>query len=187
VIELPRAVRDITAIFERMNCCYALMGGLATRIYGIPRATFDVDFTVAIKRDRLAEFYDHVAESGYTVPEPYLAGWIDEVAKMALVKVRLYLRDRTVDVDMFLAESDYQDQVLLRRRRESAEDIDAWFVSPEDLILLKLIANRERDILDIRDVLLVQGQLDTAYMRKWAAELGVVERLEGFLTEAGHV
>jgi hypothetical protein len=163
------------------------MGGLAARIYGIPRATYDVDFTVAIERDRLPEFYQHVEEAGYTVPNPYGTGWEDQVAGMPIVKVRLYLRDRNVDVDIFLAECEFQRELLRRRRRESADDIEAWFVSPEDLILLKLIANRARDAIDIRDVLFVQGQMDAAYMRKWSDALGVRERLEEFLAEAGYV
>lgn len=54
-------------------------------------------------------------------------------------------------------------------------------VSPEDLILLKLLAGRDRDIADIGDVMFTQGNLDEPYMRRWAKEIGVLDRLETLL------
>ena len=70
----------------------------------------------------------------------------------------------------------------MRRRR--SHDLDGqriWFVSPEDLILLKVVAARPRDLGDIEDVLLAQSTIDEAYMRRWAKELGVAEKLEEVL------
>jgi hypothetical protein len=59
----------------------------------------------------------------------------------------------------------------------------AWIVSPEDLILLKLLARRPRDLSDVGDVLFMSGQLDETYMRHWAAELGIADELERALGE----
>ena len=62
--------------------------------------------------------------------------------------------------------------------------LTAWLVSPEDLILLKLLASRPRDLADIGDVLFTQGELDTTYLRHWADELGVRASLEQALADA---
>lgn len=64
------------------------------------------------------------------------------------------------------------------------EDRDLWFVTPEDLILLKLLSHRPRDQGDIADVLFVQGQLDETYLRQWAQSLDIADRLEKALTDA---
>jgi hypothetical protein len=56
-------------------------------------------------------------------------------------------------------------------------------VTAEDLILFKLLAGRPRDLLDIKDILFMQGQLDEAYMRRWAMPLGVAGQLELALAE----
>ena len=181
---LSRAVQDLAQLFEHLGVPYALMGGLAVRVYGIPRPTYDVDFTVAAERSRLAEFYEGVRALGYTLPEHYASGRVDRVAGMPVVKVRLYLEDRGIDVDLFLAESAYQKDVLARRVRHEFEGRSICFVTPEDLILLKLVANRPRDILDVRDVIFTQGQLDEAYLRRWAKPLGVLEDLEHALAES---
>lgn len=181
--DLSRALKDLVELFERFGAQYVVMGGIAVRVYGIPRPTHDVDFTAAIDRDRLNEFYQAVRDAGYTVPEQYESGWVDEVAGMPLVKLRIYLEDHGVDVDIFLAESDYQKQLLKRRRREELDGLSINFVSPEDLILLKLLASRPRDIADIGDVLFTQGQLDEPYMLHWAEQLGIKEALETILAE----
>ena len=51
---LRQAVRDFVRLFESHGIPYALLGGLAARAHGIPRPTWDVDFTVAVKRSRFA-------------------------------------------------------------------------------------------------------------------------------------
>jgi hypothetical protein len=178
MIELAHALRDFVAVFDGLKAPYVVMGGMAVRFYGIPRATYDVDFTVALERERLPELYLRVRELGYSIPDPYDAGWVDSVAGMPLVKARLYLEGRGIDVDLFLAESRFQKQLLLHRRQELLDDAPIWLVSPEDLILLKLLAGRPRDHADIGDILFTQGKLDEDYMRQWAKELGVVTDLE---------
>jgi len=182
--DLSHVLRDLVPLFERLEVPYAVMGGIAVRAYGIPRPTYDVDFTAALPRERLADFYTEAEELGYTVPEPYKTGWVDRVANMPVVKVRLHVEDRGIDVDVFLAESPFQQQVLERRRREQVGDRAMWMVSPEDLILLKLLARRPRDLADIGDVLFTQGQLDEDYLRQWAEQLGVLDELEKVLASS---
>ncbi len=175
---LTAALRDFISLFDRLDVQYVLMGGFAVRVYGIPRPTYDVDFTVAVARKRLPELYRAIAELGYCVPEPYESGWVDQVAGMPVVKARLFFEGSTIDIDIFLAESAFQDQLLARRRRQPVDEMHVWLVSPEDLILLKLIASRPRDLVDIDDVLFVQGSLDEEYLRHWAERLDVLAELE---------
>lgn len=181
--ELSKALDEFSRIFERMDVEYAVMGGIAVRAHGIPRPTQDVDFTVAIERSRLAEFYEAAGGLGYTVPETYISGWVDEVAGMPLVRVRRYVEGRGVDVDVFLAESPFQRELLARARTEQVDGLPLRVVTPEDLILLKLVSHRHRDLADVGDILFTQGQLDEAYMRRWAKELRVLKELESVLAE----
>ena len=179
--DLAKSLSDLADLFERMSIPYAVMGGIAVRAYGIPRPTHDVDFTIALDRANLPPLYQAVRGLGYTVPEQYEQGWVDQVAGMPLVKFRLYLPGGGVDIDIFLAESAFQEELLARRRREVVDDRTIWMVSPEVLILLKLLAGRDRDTADIGDVMFTQENLDEAYMRRWAKEIGVLDRLDTLL------
>lgn len=183
MMDLAGALRELVSLFERLGAPYAVMGGLAVRVYGIPRPTYDLDFTAAIERQDLPGFYQALRGLGHTVPEVYQSGWVDRVAGMPVVKSRLFLEGRGIDVDIFLAESRFQQQLLARRRRHELDDLTIWFVSPEDLILLKLLSHRPRDLADIADVRFTQGQLDEAYLRHWAQQLGVLQQWQRLLDE----
>lgn len=181
--ELNVPFRDFVEVFERLKIPYALIGGLAVGVHGIPRPTHDLDFTIAVDRSRLPEFFQAVIDLGYDVPQEFTSGWVDQVAGMPLVKTRLWVEGKTIDVDVFLAESRFQKSLIQRRIQTDVEGIVAYIASPEDLILLKVLAGRPRDLGDIQDILLVQGSLDQAYLQHWADELGVRDQLTKALEE----
>jgi hypothetical protein len=149
----------------------------------MPRPTYDVDITVSIDRSRLPDLFDAVESLGYSVPGQYRTGWVDRVAEMPPIKFRVFLQDHGVDVDLFLAETPFQDQLLARRIEGRVNGFTVWLVSPEDLILLKLLASRPRDLSDIGDILFTQGDLDESYLRKTAASLKILDPLQQVLDE----
>ncbi len=171
------------AVFERLQATYVLMGGLAVRAYSIPRATEDIDVTLAFDRDRLPELFQALENEGYAIPDPYRSGWVDQVQGMSIVKLKRYVGEYGIDVDIFLAESAFQHEILRRRRETDVEGRKLWIASAEDLILLKLVAGRPRDLIDVADVFFTQGPLDVEYMRHWARELGIPSQLERAISE----
>jgi hypothetical protein len=169
---------DFVDVLNELGLRYAVMGGLAVRAFSIPRSTWDVDLTIGIDRDDLSRFFEAVDARGYTVPEAYTRGWLDQVAGMPLVKFKTYCASGTVDVDVFIAENDFQKSLLGRSTTMPTEVGPVSIVTAEDLILLKLIANRPRDLIDVADLLFIQGQLDETYLRQWGKRLGVLATLE---------
>ena len=164
---------------------YAVMGGLAVRAHAIPRPTNDVDLTIALTREKLPNWLEQLEERGVTVPNIYRTGWVDCVAGMPIVKLKTYLDPKqSVDIDVFLAESEFQSGILARKVQVDVEGKPIWLITAEDLILLKLIASRPRDLIDVADILFVQGELDKDYMRKWSRPLGIENQLEQVLASS---
>jgi hypothetical protein len=154
-------------LFELVDLChqlaipYAVMGGIAVRIHGIPRPTYDVDIAVTAMPDQLEQLFDTAERVGYTIPEAYRGGWLDRVADMPLAKLRTYVEEgKGIDVDLFITESSFQESLMARRVTCDFRDRHIDVVSPEDLVLLKLLANRPRDLGDIQDIRFMQRQLD---------------------------
>lgn len=176
--ELLDAMSEFARIFADHGVPYAMMGGVAAHVHGLPRPTFDVDFTIDVAGDQLSALYNAAENAGFHVPVAYRSGWIDRVAGMPIVKLGMKLGNLGIDVDVFIAECEYQHSMLSRRIESEIEGHRIWLVSAEDLIVLKAIAYRDRDKSDIQDVLFMQGQLDTSYMRHWADQMGVLENLE---------
>ena len=181
--DLIVALHEFVEIFEARGYRYAIMGGLAARVLGIPRPTYDVDFTLAVSRDLLPELFDAAENAGYHVPVAYRSGWVDTVAGMPIVKLGMQLGSQGIDIDVFIAESTFQESILARRSKHDIGGKPVWLVSPEDLIVLKVLANRDRDRGDVLDVLFMQGELDRDYMKHWAERLGVLENLEEALAK----
>jgi hypothetical protein len=102
---------------------------------------------------------------------------------MPLVKLRSSIRGNAVDVDLFLAETPFQQEIVKRRKQVETLDGTIWIASPEDVVLLKLIANRNRDKSEIQDVLFTQGELDRDYLLQWSEHLKIRDRLEVALDE----
>jgi hypothetical protein len=107
---------ELVALFEGEGIVYALMGGLAVRIYALPRPTYDVDFTISLPRTELPRLYKLVKNLGYTVPAVQESGWVDAVKGLPVVKIQVILGTGVIDVDAFLAETEYQHQLLSRRQ-----------------------------------------------------------------------
>ncbi len=169
---------EVIGVCETLNLDYAILGGLAVRVHGIPRPTYDVDFELSVNDDELSAFFAGCENLGYEVGSAYRTGWRDTVGGMPLVKMATYIATgRTIDVDIFINSTPFQKSIMRRRIRVPFEERVLWFTTPEDLILLKLLADRPRDRGDVADVLFVQGQLDEVYLRHWADQLAVSDRL----------
>jgi hypothetical protein len=138
---------------------------------------------VAVAPDGLARLKEEFESRGYSMPPVYESGWTDRVGGMPVVKFRWYVPGGDLDVDIFLAETPFQQSLIRRRQQADSDGLNMWVASAEDLILLKLVASRRRDLVDVADILFMQGQLDETYMRKWAKTLGVADALESALAD----
>ncbi len=145
--DVLQVLMTIVRTFNQMRLPDMVMGGMAVRAHAIPRPTQDVDFTAALNRDQLPLFFQLVMEAGFTVPESDQTGWDDQVADMPLVKLRMLLGPHAIDADISLAESDFQQRAVARREQCEVDEVSCDIVSPEDLILFKLIANRPREFV----------------------------------------
>ena len=181
----PEAVaRDFIEALESEGFPYAIMGGLAVRVHALPRPTYDVDFAAAIPRTRLDRLYDLAAHRGYLISESQRRGWVDVVREMPVVKFQWLVGRQVIDVDVFLTESPFLQSVLSRSQEYTSGSLTAKFVTPEDLIPLKLAADRPRDRADVADLLFFQTSLDRMYLDDWANRLHLSERLAQALADA---
>ena len=74
---------------------------------------------------------------------------------------------------------------MARRKSISLEGTNVQVVSAADLLLMKIIAGRRKDRVDIENILAVQGVPERDYLESWAERLGVAERLTQVLRDFG--
>jgi hypothetical protein len=164
-----------------------LMGGYAVLVWGVPRATYDVDVLIDADEQTLGRCLQRLEATGFGIDAIYKTGWRDRVRDMPLVKAQVYRDGRSIHSDLFPVTTPLQRSAVARARGvEVPGGLVTRVVSAADLILFKLMADRPKDRADVQNVLTVQGVPDPDYLRDWALKLGVADRLERALAEAGH-
>ena len=75
-------------------------------------------------------------------------------------------------IDVILASTEFEQSAFQRAQRLRLYGVEANFPTPEDLILLKLVPGREKDLLDIKTVVTWhRGRLDVSHLERWAQRL----------------
>ena len=83
-----------------------------------------------------------------------------------------------VKIDMMVRKDEpYRHEEFRRRRQSRIDGMTMWIVSPEDLVLSKLVWARdsrsELQFRDVRQIVAAVPELDRAYLDRWAHALGV--------------
>lgn len=150
---------------EQRQIPYMVIGGQAVLIYGEPRLTRDIDVTLGVGPERLAEALELVRACEWQL----LVEAPQEFVRKTMV---LPCQDAGsgIRIDFIFSNSSYEQQALERVRRVLIGKTAVRFAAPEDLIVHKVIASRPRDLEDVRSVLLKNSDLDREYIRRWLAE-----------------
>lgn len=178
---LIEVIEKLQKFCEKHKLKIAFMGGIAVSVYGLPRTTYDVDGVILLGMDKLGAVLPRLKKMGFRY---------DQRSPVKLIRgksfVSLLYRKYRVYVDIFLAQSDHEKLILSRAKRIKFNRNKICIVSPEDLILIKLQAGRERDTEDVREIILESAKkLDFAYLKKWAKKLGIGHFLSDELESLG--
>jgi hypothetical protein len=174
---LGEFLRKLAFALELTGVPYMLTGSLASSLYGVPRATNDVDFVVAPTREQLSALLEFLRRLGLFVQ--------DEQAILALQNGTMF---NVVDfqnswkVD-FIIRKDREFSVteFNRRKTHEVEGIRLALASPEDVIISKLewaqSSGSDRQINDAAGVLRLQREkLNMSYIEKWVDMLNLREQ-----------
>jgi len=159
---LSESLAALALALDAANIDYMVIGGQAVLVYGEPRLTRDIDLAVKFEERTLPRILELTKGLGLKIlassPEQFLA--------KTMVLPALFEKEG-IRVDIIFANSPYEIQALQRTRKISIRGVQVRFASPEDVIIHKAIAGRERDLEDIRKIIARQKNLDLGYIRKW--------------------
>lgn len=171
-MEFHELVVTIAKALDEVGIPYAITGGVAVSAWGRPRSTYDIDFTIQVAAGsvpRLITALQRLAPLE-TIDEE---GIHRAVAARGEFNV-LHL-NTGVKVDFWVARDDeFSREEFARRVPKVLWGKTLAFLSPEDLVLRKLLWYRqgesERQLSDVESVLRVQQSLDWDYLRHWATQ-----------------
>lgn len=160
-MSLP-AVAELLSAFGRAaegrGLRWYLFGAHAVLFYGPPRFTADVDITVEPLPGGSTALVDALAPFGFTLRFPLSSDARDDARLLPMVHAQTHL-----PLDLVIAGPGLDEEFLDRARRIDVAGVATWVVSPEDLLAMKVLAGRRKDLSDARGILIQQrGLLDLA-------------------------
>jgi len=179
-VSVFRLLATVVGALDRAEVPHMLTGAHASTFHGEPRATNDADLVIdpdlagfRLAMGRLREAGLYCGDEEAALEHRSMCNVIDPATG---AKVDLIVRkDRPFSVSE-----------MARRIPVVVDDVALWIATAEDLILAKLewarLGGSERQRRDIAGVVDVSGhELDLAYLRRWATELGLDDDLREVL------
>ncbi|PIZ76231.1 hypothetical protein COY05_01970 [Candidatus Peregrinibacteria bacterium CG_4_10_14_0_2_um_filter_38_24] len=152
---------EIFDVFNKAKIKYLIVGGVAVNLYGYARFTGDVDILLALDSENLKRMNKLMEKRGY-VPrlpvelhdlsdEKKLKNWIKTKGLKAYTFISADKPHLDIDIlveDSLVFEKHYKDKTV----------VEAWkvklpVVSLDYLIAMKQNAGRDKDILDLKELL----------------------------------
>lgn len=188
--DILAALLPVVEALEVLGVNYQIGGSVASSAHGVPRSTLDVDVVADVGPDHVEPLVRRLSDTYYIDGE-----MIHEAIRHrssfnvihlgTMLKVDLFVvKDRPFDREAF-------GRATLDTLSEEPGARRLRLTTPEDIVLHKLVWYQlgeevaDRQWRDAVGVLRVQGAaIDLAYLRRWAATIGVEDLLERALAEA---
>jgi hypothetical protein len=151
VVDSPTAVdiaRRLADTLAREGVTYAVGGALALAYYATPRATVDVDINVFVSpQNELRALLALLATAGFTADTP------ETVMQTAQQDGQFRGRIDGVRVDVFVPAIPFYAEMASRTRAVPLLGRPIDILSPQDLLTLKMMFFRRKDVADVEAVL----------------------------------
>ncbi len=163
---LDRLLRPLASLmrwFTETGLRAAVIGGVAASLRGTPRLTKDID---AVVLDADAETLIQSALAYALVPR------IPDAIEFARDSRVLLLRflPGEIDIDISLGALPFEEEVVERSSLIDVGGLLLRVASATDLVIMKAVAGRPRDVVDIENLIDANPDLDVDRIRRWVRE-----------------
>ncbi|MBI5630243.1 MAG: nucleotidyltransferase [Elusimicrobia bacterium] len=175
---LERSLEALVVFLDAERLPYMVIGGIANLVWGLPRATLDIDVTIWVDPGQEQDLAERLAERYSCL--------VSSPAQFVLETRVLPLRVLDFRVDVIFGGLPYEQRAIGRAQSVELAGVSVKVCSPEDLIIHKIISERVKDLDDVKGIVRVAGKrLDRGYLdpliKAMAEDLGRPQILEFYL------
>jgi len=185
-MEIEELLIKIADICNSLKIPYAITGGMAVSVWGRPRFTADIDIVVELMPKSTGPLAKELLKIDKDV---YVS---EEAMREALIRkgeFNFIHPQSRLKVDFWIVKDNFNKQEIKCAKVKKIDGKKINFVSPEDLILSKLLwfqdSRSTRQLEDIKSVLAITI-VDLKYIKNWAKKQGTLEILNDLLKEVKH-
>ena len=136
-------LQDVFASFQRHDVKYLVIGGIAAILYGVPRATFDLDILIEASVRNAQNLLDALLEINFGTASLTTAQKLTDT-EITIFEDRVRIDVQTSTPGIEFKKAWEHRQVMTYRGQEF------YVASKEDLIASKRAAGRKVDLEDVR-------------------------------------
>jgi predicted nucleotidyltransferase len=167
VTPLLAPIQALQSLLSQFDDRGVLIGGVAASLLGTPRYTVDLDAVVLLNLEDIPELLAQAAKRGIEPRNPDPCGF----ARQSRVLLLRHVASGT-NIDISLGILPFELEMVERSRVVEIGSIKLRLPTPEDLIIMKVVANRPKDLLDIQSVAAHHPDLDRERIRGWIKQFG---------------
>lgn len=172
------ALRDLVAWFEIQKVKGIIVGGVAASLLGRPRVTHDVDALIFIEREKWEDFIESGKKFGFLPRIPKVLNFAQ------LNRVFLMRHEQSgLDIDISIGALPFEEEAIKRKKSVDLSGVKIPLPTPEDLIIMKAVAHRPRDMADIESILEMHSSVDEKYILKNVREFSTALEMPEILKD----
>ncbi len=177
IAPLLGALHDLVNWFRNEHVSGIIIGGVAASLLGRPRVTRDVDALVLLEETKWSKFLKQSKKYNFT-PR------INEPLAFALKSRMLLLMHNPsiIDIDIAFAGLPFEEDSILNATSFEINELVLPLPRPEDLIIMKAVAARPKDLIDIESLINANPELNyqsiTTAVKEFADALAMPELSE---------
>lgn len=172
--QFEQPLKALTSFLNSEKIKYVVLGGLAVSLYGEPRFTADIDVNVILARDGINDFLKKCKSQNFYPLIPNIKQVAD---KSGVIPLEFVKQKKHTRCDVIIAQNALEYSAVKRGRLRKFGSVSARVVSPEDLVLHKIISLRPRDREDVKGILIRQkGKLDLSYIKDWLKRIDKIDK-----------
>jgi hypothetical protein len=140
-------LRTFAAVMAERGLSWYVFGAQAAIIWGSPRLSADVDVTATIEPAAMDSFVDTMKRHGFHL-------LFDDSEFLERTRVLPFVHRRShMPLDVVIAGPGLEEDFLQRAIPVDIRGTSVPVISPEDLVITKVLAGRPKDIEDVRSVI----------------------------------
>src|ERR671919_1337764 len=161
-------LRDLAGVLRSEGLRWYVFGAQAVVVHGFVRQTADVDVTVEIASERIGALLAALQSAGFKLR---IEEGVDQFVARTRVLPLVHVKTR-LPLDLVLAGPGPEQGFLDRAEEVEAGGTRFPVISAEDLVVVKILAGRSKDLDDVRGIVLRQfDTLDLKAVREQLREL----------------
>lgn len=155
-------LKKLNTGLTRERIPYMIIGGQAVLVYGEPRLTKDIDIILGIGPEDIRKIKDVVKHLKLKILTPDPETFVMETMVLPVIEA-----SSGIKVDFIFSFTPYERNAIKRAKKIKLAQSFIKFASLEDVIIHKIFAKRERDLEDVKTLLLKNPHYNKKYIIKW--------------------